>query len=386
MPFFTFSLKKNFLNSEQFPHIPINKIKQNHTYFSKNTFLWKHLNKSQYYENINFLLYEKRHKNTFLKKKILFCLPPSLGLGDLIEYAIFIQKLIDSNNFTKVGIAFVGRYEFILNKYFSIQNIYSDIISEDDLSTFETIFHFTLEIEELKKQKYIRQDIEKILKKYFKINDSYSEIKLSKKMINKITIFPVSQSPIRSMTAKVINTLIKFYEKKYLIDVVLDNHSEISNYIESNLTSNYCNILKPQNIEELSNVIEDIDFGIFMDSGPLHLAKLIGKRGVLIITSVGDEILLNNNSNIIPIKNQYTSNYCKAPCGLTNTFTYNGKSGCYNSLELKKEDFLKIKNLNSLQRGRNKDSYIKLMSEPVGCVNKINTQMLLQTINNILKI
>ena len=60
--------------------------------------------------------------------------------------------------------------------------------------------------------------------------------------------------------------------------------------------------------------VEKIDFGIFMDSGPLHLAKLLNKPGALIITSVDEKILLNKLSKIIPIKNNFTSNYCSAPC------------------------------------------------------------------------
>ena len=36
MPFFSFSLKKNFLTSDCFPYIPINNIENNQTYFSKN--------------------------------------------------------------------------------------------------------------------------------------------------------------------------------------------------------------------------------------------------------------------------------------------------------------------------------------------------------------
>ena len=42
--------------------------------------------------------------------------------------------------------------------------------------------------------------------------------------------------------------------------------------------------------------METIEYGIFMDSGPLHLAKLLRKRGTLIITTVGQDILLNSSN------------------------------------------------------------------------------------------
>ena len=121
-----------------------------------------------------------------------------------------------------------------------------------------------------------------------------------------------------------------------------------------------------------------------MDSGPLHLAKLFQKKGVLIITSVSDKILLNKNNLITPIKNTFMSEFCSSPCGLTNIFNYNGKSGCFFTLKLHKKDFYKIENLNILQRGQNKDSYVKLMKEPVGCIQDLNIKILLKSINNSL--
>ena len=141
----------------------------------------------------------------------------------------------------------------------------------------------------------------------------------------------------------------------------------------------------PRNLEELCNIIENIDYGVFMDSGPLHLAKLLNKPGALIITSVDEKILLNKLSNIIPIKNNFISNYCSAPCGLTNIFNYKGESGCYFSLNLSKQEILNIKNLNALQRGANKSTYVDFISNPVGCIDKINIKNLLKSINTSLE-
>ena len=96
MPFFSFSLKKNFLNQEEFPYIVEENIKENVTYYSKNTKLWKTLNKTEFIKFINFVSFEKRKSNKSLEDSILFCLPPSMGLGDLIEYAQFIERLENS--------------------------------------------------------------------------------------------------------------------------------------------------------------------------------------------------------------------------------------------------------------------------------------------------
>ena len=385
MPFFSFSLKKNFLTSDCLPYISINNIENNQTYFSKNTKLWKYLNKKKNRHLINSLSFEPRKPISKIEDSILFCLPPSLGLGDIIEYALSINSIINSKKFKKVGVAFIGKYEIILKKYFKIKNIFPDIINLNDLNKFKSIFHVTLEIKELKMQKYVRQDIEKIMNKYFAIYENQFYKTNFKKNIKKITIFPVSKSPLRSMSPKILQSIINFYEKKYEIDIVFESGSNISKYLEKKVNLKTSKYQNPSNLEELCNIIEKIDYGIFMDSGPLHLAKLLNKPGALIITSVDEKILLNKLSNIEPIKNNFKSNYCSAPCGLTNIFNYKGKSGCYFSLNLNKQEILNIKNINALQRGTNKSTYVDFISNPVGCIDKINIKNLLKSINTSLE-
>ena len=385
MPFFSFSLKKNFLTSDCLPYISINNIENNQTYFSKNTKLWKYLNKKKNIDLINSISFEPRKPISKIEDSILFCLPPSLGLGDIIEYALSINSIIDSKKFKKVGIAFIGKYEIILKKYFKIENIFPDIINLNDLNKFKSIFHVTLEIKELRMQKYIRQDIEKNMNKYFSINKKKFFKTNFKKNIKKITIFPISKSPLRSMSPKILQSIIDCYENEYEIDIVFDDNSDISKYLEKKINLKKCKYQNPSNLEELCNIVEKIEYGIFMDSGPLHLAKLLNKPGILIVTSVDEKILLNKFSNIIPIKNSFTSNYCSAPCGLTNIFNYKGKSGCYFSLNLNKQEILNINNLNALQRGTNKLTYVDFISNPVGCIDKINIKNLLKSINTSLE-
>ncbi|MDC0192619.1 hypothetical protein OAJ89_04815 [Alphaproteobacteria bacterium] len=384
MPFFSFSLKKNFLNQKEFPHIAKKDIKNDTIYYSKNTKLWKTLNKKSSIKFINFVSFEKREPSITPKDSILFCLPPSMGLGDLIEYAIFIEKLEKSKKFKKVGVAFIGKYSFILKKYFNIKHIFLEVISKEKYYSFNNQFHVSLEVEVLKLQKYNRKDINKYLSKYFGLNVINKNFKkFNKTNLAKITIFPVSKSPIRSLSPFLINKIIKTYKDKLKIEIVLDS-SDISHFIKSKLLLNNINIIKPKNLEELSNVVDKIEFGIFMDSGPLHLAKLLNKKGILIVTSVSHRELLNENENIFPIQNNFKSKHCSSPCGLTNVFNLDGKIGCFQSLKISRENFFKIKNLNSLQRGNIKDSYVSLISKPVGCVENININKLTNLIDNIL--
>jgi len=384
MPYFSFSLKQNFFSKDELLLMNISQPKLNKVYFSKNTNLWKLLNKKKNSTNIYFHKFEERIKISKLGKKILFCLPPSIGLGDAVEYGLGIKSIIRSNKFNLVGVAFPGRYKIIFKKYFKIVYVHDDIILKKNLNKYDTIFHTSLEIDSFKNQKYTRSNIEKNIIKKFNVSKIRNYKPILNKKIKKITIFPISQSPIRSMSLKLLDSLIENFNDKYCIDIIFDHSSNISKYLEKYVCLKNSHKLYPASLSVLCQIVEKTDFGIFMDSGPLHLAKILGKRGILIITSVGGNILLDDFSTIKEIKNTYKSNYCISPCGLTNVFNYENKIGCFQNLSIKKNNLLE-KNMNFLQRGAIKNSYVNLMKYPVGCVKNLNLNTIIKSIQKILE-
>ena len=316
----------------------------------------------------------------------MFCLPPSIGLGDAVEYALAIKAIEKSQQYKKVGISFVDRYKKIFIKYFDINNVYDYLISQNEIDSYEVIFHVTHEIEELVMQKYNRQDIEKLLTDFFSVPKHRSFKFFKTHDVNKISIFPISQSPIRSMPIDLLNYLISNLSINIKIEIILNSQSEISNIINKNIQkSSSISICDPANLNELLKIIENIEFGIFMDSGPLHVAKILNKKGILIVSSVHEEILLSNFTNIKFIKNEFMSPYCKGPCGLTNIFNYKNKIGCYERLKIHKANIMKLKNTKTLQRGGIKNEYKKFIEEPVQCLKKINYDKVLELVNNSIK-
>ena len=380
MPYFSFSLNQKFLDKVKSEEIKNFYIKPNISYFSKNTKLWKILNKNFKYNDDGYVKYEQRKKITNINDKILFFLPPSIGLGDSIEYALAIKSILKSNKFSKVGVAFVGRYKNIFTNLFKIKNVFKEIISIKDFENFNTIFHISLEILPLKNQKYLRSDIETNITKYFgtKKIRNHKIKKLSK--IDTITIFPISNSPIRTMPLEIIQSLIDKLQDKYKIEFILDKESSISNLIEKKIDFKKVKKLYPQNIETLINLISMCKFGIFMDSGPLHVAKIFSKPGILIETSVKGNLLLSEFDTIKILPNFFKSDYCEGPCGLTNIFNYKNNAGCYQSLKVD-NNILKNLKKNALQRGTLKNKYSNFIFNPVGCVKNINLENLIYYIN-----
>tara|TARA_Y100001970_G_scaffold289673_1_gene420808 strand:- start:4707 stop:5849 length:1143 start_codon:yes stop_codon:yes gene_type:complete len=380
MPFFSFSI------NEIKPSLKTFNITVNNVYFSKNTELWKILNKKSN-SNIIFLKYEKRLPVKNIGKKILLFLPPSIGLGDAIEYASAINKLIESTIFDKVAVAFTGDYTFLFRDYFKINNCYKYTISQKDISTFDTIFHLTLEIKSLGNQKYFRSNIFYEIVNFFNIKININnKIKLRKKnKVSKISIFPLSSSPIRTMPINILSELIKILKRDYIIEIFLDNNSEISNHIYKKLNLENIFIVDPEKKSDLIYLIKNIQYGLFMDSGPLHVAKMFNKRGILLETSVSSKILLKNCNSIMGLENTFSSAFCKAPCGLTDIFNYSNKFGCYDSLKIKSKNLKKNNFQNIINRGV-KNYYLENFKKPVGCLSSLNVQNIYNAIKKDLSL
>jgi len=380
MPFFSFSL------SEISPSLKKFNIIENKLYFSKNTQLWKLLNKLSK-SNINSLNYEKRHLVHNIGKRILFYLPPSMGIGDAIEYASAIKAISNSDIFENVAVAFVEEYKFLFENYFNLENNFQYIINKTDLEKFDTIFHLTLEIKSLINQKYYRSDICEEIINFFKIKDNKDkniEFNTNSK-INKISIFPLSNSPIRTMSIELLIQLTDLLIKQFDIEIFLNQNSAVSNLLYKKIKHTNVKIIDPENKKDLISSIQKIDYGVFMDSGPLHIAKMFNKKGVLIETSVSSKILLKKYKMIKGIKNSFSSCYCRAPCGLTDIFNYKNNYGCFDSLEIdsieiKKDNYKKI-----IHRGV-KNHYMKSFTKPVGCVSSLNVQNIYNAIMKDLSI
>ena len=144
-------------------------------------------------------------------------------IGDSIEYALSLKAIIDSGKFENLAVAFVGRYRNIFKKYFNINNIYDEVISEKSIKKYDTVFHLTLEINELAHQKYNRQNIEQLITNYFSISKFRSFKKQNIDSINKISIFPISTSPIRTMTVDLLNhIIIRLNEKVNILNFEIE--------------------------------------------------------------------------------------------------------------------------------------------------------------------
>jgi hypothetical protein len=381
MAFFSFSLIK-----DSFIYLSTN-IEPNKKYYSKDIALSKELNNKNKINCFAELNYESRININSVGKKLLICLPPKFGVGDAIEYGIAINSLIQIKKFNKIGIAFTGNHHYLFEKFFSFVNIHPIIISQEEISSYDTIFHITLEVKALKYQKYKRSNIAEEICKYFNVPliDYKKEItKVNKDDIKTISIFPISTSNIRSLPINILEEIIKNFISEYKIKIIFDN-SDYSKFLLENIKIKNFISVEPSNIESLILEISKINFGIFIDSGPLHIAKCFNKNGILVETSVSSKILLSNSKNIMTVKNKYKSNYCNGPCGLVDIFAYESAIGCYQTHKLNFKDIISFKNKKNLQRWNKKENNSHLISNPVGCIKQIDVKNIIELIRYKIK-
>jgi len=380
MAFFSFSLLDSFL------YLSI-KIEPNKKYYSKDIALSKELNNKNKTTSFAKINYETRVNITNVGKKLLICLPPKFGVGDAIEYGIAINSLVQVKKFNKIGIAFTSNHNYLFKDFFSFQHTYPLIISEDELRKYDTVFHITLEINALKYQKYNRSNIAQEICSYFNvplINFKKEINKVRNKDIKTISIFPISTSLIRSLPLHILEEIIKNFSNEYVIKIIFDN-SDYSKYLSESIKNDNFIAVEPNSIESLILEISKTNFGIFIDSGPLHIAKCFNKNGILIETSVSSKILLSNSNNIMSVKNIYRSNFCNGPCGLVDIFAYNSKIGCYETHKLNFKDISSFKNHKNLQRWNKKENNSHLILNPVGCIKQIDVKNIIELIRYKLK-
>ena len=223
--------------------------------------------------------------------------------------------------------------------------------------------------------------------KYFQVPLCYYNFKeIYNTNIDKktISIFPISTSVIRNLPYDIIEQIVKYFSNSFRIKIIIDD-SQFSKQLEEKNKQNNFWLVKPKDIQSLILEISKTYLGIFMDSGPLHLAKILNIQGVLIETSVNSDILLANYKRIKSIKNLYKSEYCQGPCGLVDIFEFNKKVGCYETNQISFDHIKFLKSFKNLQRWSKQENNKYFYSNPVSCVKKLNVKSILNLIKIRLK-
>ncbi len=183
-----------------------------------------------------------------------------------------------------------------------------------------------------------------------------------------VGILPLASSPLRTLPPALILGLSRLLGEDGMdVRIVLNRQQNQSEYLRSALAAaapDLVYIADTRSVADLLAVMRRFDYAVFADSGPAHLSKLEQRPGAAVFTSAPSELLLGRHGNLHPIQVQFSSDYCKAPCGLAKLRqTSDGRVGCMASLGVAKKD------LPSIVDGPDQDLIRRLLLQtPIPCV------------------
>jgi len=184
-----------------------------------------------------------------------------------------------------------------------------------------------------------------------------------------IGLFPLASSPLRTLPPAVVRHLAGVLAGHGNLTVSLNTWQEQGRIMQRELQDQDSSIRILDNHPSIGSILESIsrlDYAVFADSGPAHVAKLFATPGTAIYTSAPSHILQGRFRNLAAYDVDYSGAYCSAPCGLAKVReATDGRIGCMGSLRLPLDE------LPSTPSGRSDAAVRELMADPVPCVKAL---------------
>ena len=187
-----------------------------------------------------------------------------------------------------------------------------------------------------------------------------------------IGLFPLASSPLRTLPVAVVRHLAEVLTGRGNLTVSLNIWQEQGKLMQQQLQALGRGIRILESHPSIGDIVQSIarlDYAVFADSGPAHMAKLSATPGVAVYTSAPSHVLQGRFRNLAAYDVEYSGAYCSAPCGLAKVRqARSGDIGCMGSLELPLED------LPETPQARSDAAVRQLIADPVPCVKALAEQ------------
>ena len=187
-----------------------------------------------------------------------------------------------------------------------------------------------------------------------------------------IGLFPIASSPLRTLPPAVVRHLSDVLSRYGHVTVSLNDGQEQGRMLQQALGALDSRITVLSGQTSIGGVLDSIaklDYAVFADSGPAHMAKLFALPGTAIYTSAPGEVLQGRFRNLATYHADFQGPHCTAPCGLAKVRqTADGRIGCMGSLQLP------LTALPETPQARNDAAVRQLMADPVPCVKALAGQ------------
>lgn len=309
--------------------------------------------------------------NTRVGRRLLFLLP-SDGIGDCVGYFLFLQSVIETIAPARVAVACAGYAADVFSFAGNIK-VFPLWISQEVFLEFDHIIDL-LDALPLRTIADTPCDIEGALLDAASLSPCIGFGGLKRQIparSPRIGIFPLSSTPMRSLPPALTVFLAKQLSEFGHIEIFLNEQQRQSQIYASALSPVPAGVALNKgfpNLQELLEAMAKIDYGIFSDSGPAHLTKILGLPGLAIHTSADATPLRGRFGNLQTWQSTYEGSFCAAPCGLSGFYvTSDARIGCMGSLACHRSDLtLRVTRMHD-------DDIIKrlLVEEAIPCVTRL---------------
>jgi hypothetical protein len=287
-----------------------------------------------------------------------------------VLYAGAIREVIKAYRPGRVAVAFSGRSTDVFAHLGTPAEVHPLLLPRRALLDKDLVVDFETDIPPLRHAGLEMVAIDTLILEHLGLPASYRWPHLrAPRAIRRIGIFPQASSSVRTLPPALSAFLVsELGARGFAVEVMVEPRFRQGRLYGEALSA-MLGAAAPivdhlATVEQLLGFVRDIDYGIFCDSGPAHMAKMFALPGLGIYTTVAADVVQGHFDNLARWSADYAGNWCRAPCGLVKLMkTADGdRYGCMDSLRCQRADLV--------LPFRVPDADIErfLLAEPVGCV------------------
>lgn len=299
---------------------------------------------------------------------VLF-LMPTTALGDTVVYAGAIRELARHFGIGRLGVAFSGDAADVWGRLGRPVECFPLLLPEQALAGFDLVLDPAGEIPALDRVAEVPCAIDAAILRHLGLPEHYRwGAARPPRPIRRVALFPLSSTPLRTIPAALTRHLAAALHGDGLaVEVVVDPRTrQGAQFLAAAEGLGEVARLVPDldTVDDLiRHLAEAVDYGIFCDSGPLHVTKLTGQPGFALMTTVAADAVLGGFDHLATWQAGYAGDWCRAPCGLVGAMSVGqGEAyGCMDRLRLPRERLVRPARL--------PDAATQALTEaPVACV------------------
>ena len=273
-------------------------------------------------------------------RSVLFTIP-SEAVGDSVMTGLALCRLAERFALGRIGVAFTGKSSDVWTLLGRPFEIFPLILPERALGTFDLVIDLATEVPGLHSvaETMLAADVA-ILAGLGLAPPTRWRVRAPRR-VRRIGILPLSSTPLRTLPPPLTAHLAAgLGARGHVVEIVLDPRQRQGAIYRDALAGTGVRLRTDlDSVAAVHGYLDGLDYAVFCDSGPAHLAKLLDLPGYRIDTTIAGATVRGGFTNLAGWQAAYSGRHCTAPCGLVGLMARREGEGigCMDSLDLPRE-------------------------------------------------